>query len=220
MLKSFLHLLLEDFIMKRKRYLNVKEFFTPSTQIQLLLFKCYNEHLWTLLCIYCAFMNIYKHYWLFISSELYLFSKKRFSFAVVLIIIVCFCAGFTLWHVYCLYSSPWLDLSFIFPVKGALNLPYTGPFLLKKLPFSERRNIMKKKGFFKINKMTLLFLCVILLLDIIMFTPGPFYGHTSVGTSVQFVFVNVILFLAPSLALVDGLIKSKLEEDAAKKQSK
>ncbi len=79
---------------------------------------------------------------------------------------------------------------------------------------------MKKKGFFKINKMTLLFLCVILLLDIIMFTPGPFYGHTSVGTSVQFVFVNVILFLAPSLALVDGLIKSKLEEDAAKKQSK
>lgn len=71
---------------------------------------------------------------------------------------------------------------------------------------------MEKKGFFKQNKITMVFLCLILALDIIMFIPGIFHAHTSVGTSVQFIFVNIILFVAPALSLVDGFIKNRSED--------
>lgn len=71
---------------------------------------------------------------------------------------------------------------------------------------------MEKKGFFKQNKVTMLFLVLILALDIIMFIPAIFHAHTAVGTSVQFIFVNIILVVAPSLALVDAFIKNSAEK--------
>ena len=71
---------------------------------------------------------------------------------------------------------------------------------------------MEKKGFFKMNKVTLLLLAVILILDIIMFTPYFFYGHTDAGTTKQFVIVNIVLVAAPTCALIDGYIKTRREE--------
>ncbi|MCI8608927.1 MAG: hypothetical protein HFE73_04710 [Firmicutes bacterium] len=71
---------------------------------------------------------------------------------------------------------------------------------------------MEKKGFFKMNKITLLLLAIILILDIVMFVPGVYYAKTAFGTSMPFVIVNIVLFLAPSLALVDAFIKSAQEK--------
>ena len=76
---------------------------------------------------------------------------------------------------------------------------------------------MEKKGFFKMNKVTLLLLGIILILDIVMFTPYFFYGHTETGTTKQFIIVNIVLFAAPTCALIDGYIKSRREEKEGKK---
>ena len=73
---------------------------------------------------------------------------------------------------------------------------------------------MKKKGFFPQNKITMLFLVIILAVDVTMFMPGIVRATTELGTSIQYIFVNVILFMAPSLALVDGIIKSAKEKKA------
>lgn len=75
---------------------------------------------------------------------------------------------------------------------------------------------MDKKGFFKMNKVTLFLLAVILILDITMFTPYFFYGHTATGTTLQFIIVNIVLFAAPSCALIDGYVKSRREEREGK----
>jgi hypothetical protein len=39
-----------------------------------------------------------------------------------------------------------------------------------------------------------------------MFTPAVYYSKTSGGTSTQLVCVCIVLFLAPTLALVDALM--------------
>ena len=75
---------------------------------------------------------------------------------------------------------------------------------------------MEKKGFFKMNGVTLLLLAAILILDILMFTPAIFNATTTFGTSMQTVFVNIVLFLAPCCALLDGYIKTKKESKAKK----
>lgn len=74
----------------------------------------------------------------------------------------------------------------------------------------------KKKGFFPQKKFTMLFLACILALDIIMFIPAVCRSTTSFGTATQYIFVNVILFLAPTLALVDGAIKTAQEKKTKK----
>lgn len=68
---------------------------------------------------------------------------------------------------------------------------------------------MERKGFFSFNKRTMFFILLVLLLVVIMFTPPVFYASTAVGTSMQFVFVNIILFVAPTFAIVDGLLRGK-----------
>lgn len=75
---------------------------------------------------------------------------------------------------------------------------------------------MEKKGFFKMNGATLVLLAIIWVIDILMFTPGIFNATTKFGTSLQYVFVNIVLFLAPCCALLDGYIKTKKEEKAKK----
>jgi len=71
---------------------------------------------------------------------------------------------------------------------------------------------MEKKGFFKMNKLTLVFLGIILILDILMFTPMFYDAKTAAGTSMQFIIVNIVLFGAPSLALLDAFIKNAKEK--------
>ena len=48
---------------------------------------------------------------------------------------------------------------------------------------------MEKKGFFKMNGATLVLLAIILVIDILMFTPGIFNATTKFGTSLQYRFI-------------------------------
>lgn len=82
--------------------------------------------------------------------------------------------------------------------------------------YEERKIEMEKKGFFKMNKITLLFLGIILFLDIVMFIPGFYYAKTTFGTSMPYIIVNIVLFGAPMLALLDAFVKSKQEARGSK----
>lgn len=66
---------------------------------------------------------------------------------------------------------------------------------------------MENKGFFPFDKRTMSLILVVVVFAIIMFIPAVFNATTSVGTSLQFVFVNIILFAAPFLALMDALLR-------------
>ncbi len=76
----------------------------------------------------------------------------------------------------------------------------------RKEQFTVENKEVETRGFFKVRKRPLAFIIAILILEIIMFTPWVYYSSTAGGTAIQLIFVCVILFVAPTLALIDALL--------------
>lgn len=75
---------------------------------------------------------------------------------------------------------------------------------------------MEKKGFFKFNKISLTFIGLVILFEVIMFSPLVYDKTTATGTSLPFIFVNIVLFVAPILSLIDGYLRGRAEKKGKK----
>lgn len=62
------------------------------------------------------------------------------------------------------------------------------------------------KGFFKVRRRPALMMVAILLFEVIIFSPLVYNIYTAGGTAVHLICINIVLFLAPTLALIDALL--------------
>ena len=71
---------------------------------------------------------------------------------------------------------------------------------------------METKGFFSLRIRPMVFILAVIIFEIIMFSPLMYNSHTAAGTSWPFVGVNLVLFMAPTLGLIDGILYARASE--------
>ena len=68
---------------------------------------------------------------------------------------------------------------------------------------------MEKNGFFKIETRTLVFIGMVFLFVIVMFSPQVYNSTNSTGTAYPFIMINTILVCVPALGMIDGWFRGK-----------